>query len=86
MPVGGHAGGDDDGLEDDPPVDPRLAVGRIQKDIREGLLGQRAAPEGGDLGVPVGADPGDLGLGDAAVGAQGADQVVDLAGGGRYAV
>jgi hypothetical protein len=48
--------------------------------VGEGLLGQGAVAEGGHLGVQVGADPGDLGLGDAGVGAQRADQVVDLAG------
>jgi hypothetical protein len=44
----------------------------------ESLLGQGAVAEGGDLGVQIGADPGHLGLGDAGVRAQGADQIVDL--------
>src|SRR3712207_7575092 len=33
VPVGGDAGGDDDGLGDHPAVDPGLAVGGIQKDV-----------------------------------------------------
>jgi hypothetical protein len=81
VPVGGHAGGDDDGLGDHPPVDPGLAVGRVEKHVGERGLGQRAVAEGGHFLVEVGADPGDLGLGDAGVRAQRADQIVDLAGG-----
>ncbi len=76
--VGGHAGGDDDGLGDHPPVDPGLAVGGIQEHIREGLLGEAAVAEGADLGIEVDADPAHFGLGDAGVGTQRADQVVDL--------
>jgi hypothetical protein len=45
-------------------------------------VGQRAGPEHRDVGVQLGADPGDLGLGNAGVHAQGLDQVIDLAGGG----
>jgi hypothetical protein len=77
-----HPGGHHYGLGDDPAVDPGLAVGGIQEHIREGLAGQGAVPEGADFGVQVGADAAHLALGDAAVGTQGADQVVDLAGGG----
>ncbi len=55
VPVGGHPGGDDDGLGDDPPVDPGLAVGPIQEHVGKRLPGQRAVAEGGDFGVEVGA-------------------------------
>ena len=79
--VTAHAGGDHDRLGDDPAVDPGLAVGGIHEHIGEDLAGQGAVPEGADLAVQVGADAADLALGDAAVGAQGPDQVVDLAGG-----
>jgi hypothetical protein len=81
MPVGGHAGGDHHRLGDHPAVDPRLAVGGIQEQVGKRGLGQAAVAEGGGLGVEVGADPGDLGLGDAGIGAQRPHQVIDLAGG-----
>ncbi len=76
--VGGHAGGDDDGLRDHPAVDPGLAVGGVQEHVGKRLVGQRAVPERGDFGVQVGADPGHLGLADAGIGAQRPHQVVDL--------
>jgi hypothetical protein len=79
--VAAHPGGDHHGLGDDPPVDPCLAIGRVDKDVGEGLAGQRPVPERAHFGVQVGADPADLALADAAVGTQGPDQVVDLAGG-----
>ena len=44
MPVGGDASGDDDGLGDDPPVDPGLAVGGVQEDVGKGLLGRGDCP------------------------------------------
>jgi hypothetical protein len=74
---GGHPGRDHDGLGDDPPVHPRLAVGRIQEHIRERLSGQGPVGERGHLVVEVGADPGHLGLGDPGVRAPGLDRVVD---------
>ena len=40
VPVGGHAGGDDHGLGDHSPVDPGLAVGRVQEDVGKGLFAQ----------------------------------------------
>jgi hypothetical protein len=45
-------------------------------------MGQRPGPERGHLMIELDTDPGDLGLGDPTVDAQGLDQVVDLAGGG----
>jgi hypothetical protein len=80
--VGGHPGGDDDRPGDHPAVHAGLEVGGVQEQVREGGVGQRTGPEVGDLGVQLGADPGDLRLGDPSVHAQGLDQVVDLAGGG----
>ena len=62
-------------------IHPRLAVGGIQKDVRESLLAQGAVAECGDLGVEVFADPGDLAFGDPGIGTQRLDQVIDLAGG-----
>jgi hypothetical protein len=79
--VAAHSGRHHDRLGDDPPVDAGLAVGGIHKDVGEQLAGQGAVSEGRHLAVEVGADAAHLGFGDAAVGAQGADQVVDLAGG-----
>jgi hypothetical protein len=79
VPVGGYPGGDDHRLGDHPPVDSGLAVGGVEEDVGKGMLGQAAVAEGGHFLIQVGADPGDLGLGDAGVGAQRAHQVVDLA-------
>jgi hypothetical protein len=81
VPVGGHPGGDDHRLRDDPAGDPRLAVGGIQEEVGKRRLGQGAVAEGGDFLVQVGADPRDLALGDASVGTQRPHQVVDLPGG-----
>jgi hypothetical protein len=78
--VAAHAGGNHDGLGDDPAVDPGLAVGGVHEHIREGLSCQGAVTEGCHLAVEVGTDPAHLALADAAVGTKGADQVVDLAG------
>jgi hypothetical protein len=86
VPVGGDASGHDDGLGDHPVADPRLAVGGVQEHIREPLGGQAAILERGHFSVEVSADPADLALGDPAVGAQGLDQVVDLAGGGAVQI
>ena len=52
--VGADSGGDDDGLGDDPVVDPRRAVGRVEEHVGERLLGQAAVAERTDLG---GRDP-----------------------------
>ena len=59
-------------------VDAGLAVGGVEEDVEERLLGQVAVGEGGNLLVEVGADPGDLGLGDPGVRTERLDQVVDL--------
>jgi hypothetical protein len=75
-----HPGGHHHRLGDHPAVDPGLAVGSVHEHIGELLAGQRAVPERRDLAVEVGTDPAHLALGDAAVGTQGPDQVVDLAG------
>jgi hypothetical protein len=79
-PVGRDARSHDDRLGHDPVVDPGLAIGRIKEHVRERHRRQIAAGECPNLKVEVGADPGDLGLGDPRVGAQGFDEVVDLAG------
>jgi hypothetical protein len=75
VPVCRHAGGDHDGLGDDPVVDPGLAVGGVEEDVGERHARQGPVSERGDLGVQVGADPGYLGLGDPAVRSQRLDQV-----------
>lgn len=62
--IGADAGGDHDRLGHDPAVDPRLAVGRVEEDVGERLLVQWPGAPGRDLGVELGADPGDLGLRD----------------------
>ena len=55
--VGAYRGGDHHGLGDHPPVDPGLAVRRVQEHVRVGVGLQRAVAERGDLLVEVGADP-----------------------------
>jgi hypothetical protein len=67
-------------------VDPRLAVGGIQEHVEGRGVGQRAVGERGDLGVQLGEDPRHLVLGDAGIGAQGLDRVIDLAGGGAVQI
>jgi hypothetical protein len=84
--VGGDPGGDDDRAADHPAVDAGLGVGGVHEQVREGGVRQRARAERRDLGVQLGAAPADLRLGDAGIDAQGADQVVDLAGGGAVDV
>jgi hypothetical protein len=84
--VGSHAGGGHDRSGDDPSVDAGLEVGGVQEHIREGGMGKRAGPERLDLLVQLATDPADLTLGDAAVDAQGLDQVVDLAGRGAVSI
>src|SRR4051812_3248281 len=56
-PVGGDTGPDDHGLGDHSPVDSGLAVGGVQEDVGEGLVGQAAFDERADFGVDVCADP-----------------------------
>jgi hypothetical protein len=77
--VAAHPGRDDHGLGGHPAVDAGLAVGGVHEHLREGPAGQKAVPEGRHLMVEVGTYPRDLALADAAVGAKGPDQVVDLA-------
>jgi hypothetical protein len=79
--VSADSGGHDHGLGDDPPIDSGLAIGRVEEHVGERGRGQTAVAERADLDVEVGADPGDLGLGNAGVGAERLDQVVDLPGG-----
>jgi hypothetical protein len=86
--VGADPGGHHDGLGGDPaaaaaavPTDAGLAVGGVHEQVGKLLLGKRPVPERGHLDVKIGADPGDLALGDPGIGAQRGDQVIDLAGG-----
>ena len=61
----------------DPLVDAGLAVGRVEEDVGELVLAQRPGAPGGDVGVELSADPGDLALADP--GASHRDhEVVDL--------
>jgi len=78
--VAAYPGGHHHRLGDDPAVHPGLAVGGVHEEVREGLAGQGAIPEGRYLTVKVGADPAHLGLADPAVSTKRPDQVVDLAG------
>jgi hypothetical protein len=84
VPIAAHPDRDNHGLRHHLVIDPSLAVGRVQKHIREARRGQAAAPERRDLVVELGADPGDFALGDPRRHPQRLDQVIDLA--GRHAV
>lgn len=57
-------------------TDPDLAEGGVGEHVRELVVGQSPGAELFDLGVQVGANAGDLRLGDASVDPEGADQVV----------
>jgi hypothetical protein len=79
--VGGDPGRDDHRHRDDLGGGvANMQVGGVEVDIREPGVVEPPGPERGDDLVETGADPRDLGLGDAAVSTQGPDQVVDLAG------
>ena len=80
-PAGGTPSGDHHGPRDDLMVHPRLAVGRVQVDVGEADVVERAGAERGQRLVQGRADPRDLRLGDAAVPAEGFDQVIHAAGG-----
>jgi hypothetical protein len=62
--VGGDPGGDHHRPRHHPTVDPGLDIGGVQEQIREAGVRQRPASESGDLLVQLGADAGDLRLGD----------------------
>jgi hypothetical protein len=78
--VAGDSGGDHHRLGDDPVVDPGLAVGGVEKDIRIAGLGERAVTECRHFHIEVGADPRHLRLRDTGVDTQRLDQVIDIAG------
>ena len=81
VPVGAHSDRDDHGLGHHLVIHAGLAVGRIQEHIRVAGVGQAAAAKRGDLIVEIGADPGDLALGDPRPDPERLDQIIDLAGG-----
>jgi len=60
----GDPGGDHHGAGHDLVLDPGLAVGRVQIDVREADVVQWPDAERGQLAVQVLADPRDLALGD----------------------
>ena len=55
-----HPDRDEGGHAHDPARLADLDVRRVEQEVRVALVGERAAPEGGDLGVERGADPADL--------------------------
>src|SRR5215211_4119850 len=79
--VSERPGRDDNRPRHHPPIDPGLEVGGVDEQVREGCVSQRPRAEGGHVTIQLGADPGDLRLGDPRLHTQGLDQVVDLAGG-----
>lgn len=81
LPVGGHPGSSDHGLEDDTVTGPRLAVGGIQEHMPERLPSQAPVPERRDLLIEFSADPADFTLADPRIGTQRLNQVIDLSGG-----
>jgi hypothetical protein len=78
--VAGDSGGDHHRLGDDPMVNPGLAIGGVEEDIRIAGVAERAVTERRHLNVEVDADPRHLRLRDTRVDAQRLHQVVDLAG------
>ncbi len=79
-PIGGDPDRDDYGLGDDPPADPRFAVGRVKEHIRVGGVRQGSVAERGHVLVKVRADPRHLRLRDAGVRAERFHQIIDLPG------
>jgi len=84
--VSSHPSGDHHRLRHHPVIDPGLAVGGVEKDIREPLIGQRPVAKRPHLGVQIRADPRNLALGDARIRTKGLDQIIDLASGGAVQV
>jgi hypothetical protein len=78
--VAGHAGGHYHRLGHDPAAGTGLDVGGIEEHVGELDVAQRPVPERSQRLVELPADPGDLGLADPRPGAQGGDEIVDLAG------
>ena len=79
-PVGGNTDRDDHGLGDDAVVDPRLAIRGVEEHVGVPGLAEVPVTERGDFTIQIRANTGHFGLGDAGVGAEGLDQVVDLPG------
>jgi hypothetical protein len=55
--VSGDPGRDDHRLGDDPVVDPGPAMGRVEKHVRVGRVGDGPVPERVHLDIQIGADP-----------------------------
>ena len=81
VPVGVHAGGDDDGLGGHVVVVADMEVGGVQEDVGELLVVETPGPKGPHHLVETSTDAADLGLLDPAADAQGSDELVDRAGG-----
>jgi hypothetical protein len=64
FPGGRHPDRDEGGHADDKTTVADLDVRGIEKQVRIALVGERAAPEGGDLGIEGGADPAHLAPGE----------------------
>jgi len=75
--VGGHADGDDHRLGDDTVVDGGLAIRGVEEHVGVARHAE-VASERGHFPVEIGADPRHFRLGDAGVGAEGLDQIVDF--------
>jgi len=60
LPGGRHPDRDEGGHADDPPAVADLDVRGVTEQVRIALVGERAGPEGGDLGVERGTDPAHL--------------------------
>ena len=80
LPGEGDPGRDQRGHRDHPAALADLEVRGVQPEVGADDVGERAGPEGGDLGVEGGTDAGHLAAADP-LDAQGPDEVVDPAGG-----
>ena len=78
--IGGDTERDHDRLGHHPVTHSGLAVGGVQEHVRVAHGGEVTVPERADFSVEVLADAGHLRFGDAGVGTEGFDEVIDLAG------
>jgi hypothetical protein len=78
-PIGGHPDRDDNSLGHDPVSHPGFAVGRVEEDVGEVLGGESAVTKLGHLSIQSCADAGYFGLGDAGVGTECCDEIIDFA-------
>ena len=83
--VRGDAQREHDRRGHDAVVDAYFAVGRVEEHIRVAQRGRVPVTERADFGIEAAADARDFGFGDAGIGAERYDEIVDVAGGDDHA-